>query len=146
MTVWCVQHAKTMPTWQNIFTIIKDIECLIGFLFIYYAIVIVIYFWSYFEELKFYDVYKIMLKTLQVILNQAVAYEPSRYHRKSFLAIGLICAMIMYTHFISFYMVVIKLSIDKYQVQSRDDLIRYNFQLAGDTKTRNVLIDTKMVH
>lgn len=142
---WCVQRAKKMPTWQNITTILKDRECLIAFLFVFYSISLCAYIFAYFENLKFFDGHMVLIKVLQVVLNAPVHYFPRQLKSRFLFYIGILCAMIMYMHFISFYMVVIKLSIDKYQIQSRDDLIRYNYQLAGDQQATGALNRVKMV-
>lgn len=141
---WCVAHAKFIPIWQNIVTIIKDEKVIFIGIVAFYVCVVLSYILAFFEQLP-YDMYTVMLKMLQVILCTPAAFFPKNVPSRILFAGGSYVGILVYTTIISFYMVIIKLSIDEHQIESRNELIDNKFHLAGDANTRIAIEKLQLV-
>lgn len=143
---WCVAHAELIPRWQNIIKVVKDMEvypiCFITF----YLMTIMVFIFSGHEQLN-WDGYQSMLKILQVVFFSTINLKRAVKHFSTaiLMTFSFFCAFVFSTIILCCYIGVVQVRFEARQTMTRDALIRYNFQLAGERETLDILNSSRMV-
>lgn len=143
---WCVARAELIPRWQNIIKVVKDNEiypiCFIAF----YLMTMLIFVFSGHEQLN-WDGYQSMLKILQVVFFSTINLKRAVQHLSTAILLTFLffCALVFSTIVLCCYIGVVQVRFEARQTMTRDELIRYRFQLAGEPETLDILNSSGVV-
>lgn len=141
---WCIQHALVRPKWQNIFTIMHEIDVVYWGFAAYYLLVILFYFQTMYENVT-YDAYTCMLKVLQILVYMPPHVRLEQTSTRILVLLPIWGLLIFYLHVISFYILIMHKSIPLYQIHTQAELIENHFQLSGDVSTRIFIRQSQLV-
>lgn len=142
--VWCVSRAGPIPTWQNVFKIFKDLSLFLTIFVIYYLYVVIGYVLARLEDMD-WDAYRVMLAALCIACNMPCTYDTKTGIGRGIYSAALWTALLIYTHIVCFYVVVINLVFYQPQVGSWNDIEYGNLQLAIDEPTAELFATSQMV-
>lgn len=142
--IWCIQHAKKMPAWTNYTVIIKDPELYALFFATFFFCFILFYLFNAFENVN-YDLFITIMKMVQFVTSLPTKFIHKWFAHRMFLTLGSLSTIIITSTGLCFYILVIRLQMDKYQIHTRMELIDQRFQLVGDQNAfRNIETDDRV--
>lgn len=142
--VWCVQRARQIRTWQNVYKIFKQWILCFYLFSIYILVVFLCYIQAYYENLC-WDVYHVMLSVLAVVLSIFSDATSNVKHRRFIYSLLLCAAVLFYMHIICFYVVVINRVYYQQQVETWNAIKEEQFDLAIDEQAAHMLSANKLV-
>lgn len=139
---WCVQHARSIPKWENIFHMVEEREVIAYVLITYALVAICFYFLSSLNHLE-YDIYTIFLKCLLAVTNAAPNWNMPKTTTRITIAFGLWCGILTHTIMIHFYIIFLNKTLYGYQISTQFELIDAKFKLAGSNSTLQMVKDSR---
>lgn len=127
---WCIQSARIIPRWENVFHAVKQRELIAYVLLTFVLVTICFYFLTSLNYLD-YDYITVLLKCMLAILNAAPNWNMTRSHTRIVIFFGIWTGMLTHIIMIHFYIVFINKTIYGHQIATQHELVDNNYQLAG---------------
>lgn len=141
---WCIQKAKPIPKWQNIFYLFNDLTVFVSLVILVILLVAVGYFLMVVEHKKnnFFDLLVIILRCA---LGFSSAYQPYSHPVRIFIAFGMLAGMIFATLFGSILTTIASNPILRTQIVTVQETIMQGFSFAGDRFALDKIIQQNKV-
>lgn len=128
---WCVNKAKAIPIYFNIFYYVKDYELIIFGIFILLAATLTGFGLMAFEE-KTYDLYTCLLFAVGILTCSSINFYPKGYTVRLGYALCYLAALSLVTTFNAFLLIALTHPVLMEQVKSFSDIKRENYQIIGN--------------
>lgn len=143
-TTWCVNQAKTIPTFLNLYFYVKDFEVILAGIFCLIGAVLCGYGLTGFQK-KPYDMYSLLIVAIAIVICSSHCFQPEGF----ILCFGLACCSIVSLFLVStfnaFLLVIFTHPILREQVATISALIDNNFELAGNPHILQKIMQQEMV-
>lgn len=141
---WCINQAKALPTYWNLFFYVKDYEVILAGIVSLLGSVVTSYGLTGFER-KPYDMHSLLIIALTIVICSSNCFKPEGYIlRICFFSCNIVSLCLVST-FNAFLLVALTHPILMEQVGTISAIIHSNYQLAGSPYVFQKIIQQEMV-
>lgn len=129
---WCVSHAKAIPRWMNLF-FLADLPTVLIAVAIIIIVIALIYMFLAFEDQPIrFDLIYCTILFFQIITQFPTMFQSNRYSTRFLFTMMLMLGFWMSTIFGVLFIVLLGRDLYEVQIDTIEDIVRENYQLAGN--------------